>query len=342
VGGDPRGSLIAPLAGALVQAACERGVAADALLRALEIEPAHLADPERRVPFSCMVAAWELAMRSARDEGLPVAVGCLASIERYGVLGYALYTRPTAGEALRALGRYHDLINDSGRWAIGEDGAGTTVITWQRSGDGGLGERAANEQVLSAFAAFGGAIAEGGLNLRWVRFRHPAPRRTSAHEQHFAVPIHWGAGCDAIGVPTSELARTPRGADPILAGYFVTAADEALRRVASDTSWSGQVARVISDALASGIPSLAEVARALGVSERTARRRLSSEHEKFEVLIARVQQERATELLRGTAPLRDVAFALGFSDATAFSRAYRRWTGRAPSDDRRAAASPPR
>lgn len=331
----PGGTLVAPLAAALVRAAEVRGLPRHALLEPLGLTETQLADSEHRVPFTRVVAAWEVAMGRLRDDALPVRVAELASVERYGVLGYTLYTQPTVDAALRALSRYHDVINDSGRWTV-VAGPDTTILTWQRDGDGLLGVRVANEQVLASFVTFCRIISQGGIALEWVAFRHLRPRQTRVHEEHFGVPIRWGAAYDAIGVPTSELARTPRGADALVSGYFAAAAEEALARVANASSFTGQVARLVSDALGAGIPTLAVVAARLGVSERTARRRLSDEGSRFEALVVEVQRERAKVLLRGATPLRDVAFALGFADPTAFSRAFRRWTGRSPSDERRA------
>ena len=106
-------------------------------------------DVERRIPGSAVFAAWEVAMRTTRDDGLPIAVGRHASVQRFGVLGYALYTSPTVGEAFRSLVRYHDLINTTGRWRLTREGPHVKVA-WDRA-DGSLGLRVANEQVLASF-----------------------------------------------------------------------------------------------------------------------------------------------------------------------------------------------
>lgn len=326
-------SIVTTLVQRIVDVAVAHGAPRPALLNALGVDERRLADPEARIPARATYAAWEVAMRACRDDGLPMAVASHVSVAGLGLLGYVLYTRPTVESALQAMARYIGVVNDSGQWSI-HHGDEETVIVWRRDGDRTLGMRVANEQVLGAFVALGTNTDRGGHSVRRVSFRHPKPRRDDAHVALFGVAPRWGADVDAVVIPREALAAAPVGADALLSEYFAKVADQALARVAGAGTWSAQVARVVSSSLASGIPSAASVARALGTSERTARRRLADEGATFDALVQRVQREQAAELLAGSTPIHDIAFAIGFSDATAFSRAYRRWTGSAPSEAR--------
>jgi AraC-like DNA-binding protein len=326
-------SFLTAAAQRLLLAAAARGIPRAGLLETLGMDEARLADPDARIPASAMYATWEACMRSCRDDGFPMDMAKITSVSKLGLLGYVLYTRPTTGSALEALARYHDLVNDSGRWSI-RHGEAETIIAWQRDGDRTLGMRVANEQVLAALVVVGKHTARGGIPIRRAYFRHGKPRHDEAHAQVFGVAPVWSAEMDALVIPREALDDKPGGANDVLSDYFATAAEQALARVANAGSWSARVARVVSASLGSGIPTLQSVARELGTSERTARRRLASEGVAFDSLVQRVQQENANELLAGTTHIRDIAFALGFSDTTAFSRAYRRWTGKAPTEAR--------
>jgi AraC-like DNA-binding protein len=74
----------------------------------------------------------------------------------------------------------------------------------------------------------------------------------------------------------------------------------------------------------------AEVARGLGMSERTLKRKLAEQGTSYSELLDRERHSQAVELLRGAASIDDVAERLGYSDAANFTRAFRRWTGRSP------------
>ena len=333
------GSMIAPLAGALVHEFMQRADDPRELLRVLGVaELVELMDPERRVPGSAVVAAWELAMRTTRDDGLPIAVGRHASVKRFGVLGYALYTSPTVGDAFRSLVRYQDLINTTGRFVMTEEG-GNAKVTWVRA-DSCLGLRVANEQVLASFITLVTEVYGSCEAIKAVHVAHEPPRKPAAHDAHFPVALNWRAAENAVEIDPAVMVTKPRGGDPLVAGYFGRMAEDAPTRIAPTDSWSARVAEAISNRLASGLPTLATVAKELGTSERTARRRLADEKTSFAELTQRVQRERAAELLSKRHSIRDIAFSIGFADVTAFCRAYRRWTGKAPSEDKAPPAPP--
>ena len=73
-----------------------------------------------------------------------------------------------------------------------------------------------------------------------------------------------------------------------------------------------------------------KIARDLGISARTLRRNLEQEGTSLRALVDDVRRERADELLATGTPVKEIAFVLGFSETSAFSRAYKRWTGRPP------------
>ena len=325
--------MIAPLAGALVHEFMQRAGDPREVLRALGVaDLAELMAAERRIDGSAVFAAWEVAMRATRDDGLPVAVGRHASVQRFGPLGYALYTSPTVGDAFKALVRYHDVINSTGHFTMADAGSNVRV-TWVRP-DSSLGLRVANEQVLASFVSISLEVYGSCEAIKAVFVAHPAPRKTAAHEAHFPCPVTWGTGHNAVDFDPTVMLGRPRGGDPLLGDYFGRMVQDALGRVAPRDSWSARIAVAVSNRLSSGLPTLAAVAKELGVSERTARRRLADEDTSFAELTQRVQRERAAEMLAKRQPVRDIAFATGFADVSAFSRAYRRWTGKAPSEDK--------
>lgn len=321
--------IVAPL----VAEAEARGVRRDAMLGALGIDAAALRARDGWVRVDRVFDAWELAMRATRDDGLPIAVAERADIEALGVLGYALYTGRDAQSALDALVRYHDLVNDSGTWRLQVVGD-RCVITWDRPGDRLLGMRVANEQVLGTLVVLSDRITTRPVTIHEVTFRHPAPRDVRAHEAHFRGVVRWGAAEDSVVFDAAFLAETPRGFDPVTSAFFEKALAKEKEKAGPAGSWAHRVAGVVSGRLASGLPTLARVAAELDTSARTLRRRLGDEGTGYEAILTDLQRRRADAMLGRGAPLRDIAFAVGYADVSAFSRAYKRWTGAAPSERR--------
>ena len=322
--------MIAILLAPLVVEATARGVRQDAILGALGIASHEIRDKQKRISAARVFAAWELAVKRIDDPALPIAIGKSAVVDGFGVLGYALYTAPTSQHSLEVLARYHDLINDTGRWSL--------VVTpqrccvgWERSGGRTLGMRLANEQVLASFIALADRITPDPIAVQEVRINHSPPRDTSAHEAHFRAPIHWNAGEDAILLDPGFLTTTPRGFDPVTTAFFEGVLEQEMSKLGPAGSWKHRVATVVGARLSGGLPTLAQVAKELDSSPRTLRRRLSEEGARFDALVVELQRSRADAMIDRGALMRDVAFAVGYADESSFSRAYKRWTGAAPS-----------
>ena len=289
-----------------------------------------------RVPIERLYAMWELAMRSTRCVALPVRVAAAARFDRYGALGMAIYVSRSMKVAIHRLCQYSELLTDSGHWRSRVEGD-DLVITWAREGERTLGHRAANEHALASLATVGRQLYPA-TTIREVRLRHHLPAGLGEHERHFGAPVIGGASEDAVVFPLSYVSQQPPGADPHVERFILAQVEAAIGATHARDGIAASVARTIIELLPDGAPTLAEVAKRLQTSERTLRRRLAADATSFEQLTIELQRERALVLLAGAYPIAEVALAVGFRDASAFSRAFRRWTGRSPSDARRGPA----
>ena len=105
----------------------------------------------------------------------------------------------------------------------------------------------------------------------------------------------------------------------------------------ADTSIIGRVRRAVLESLPSGKPGAQDVARALAVSPRTLQRKLQEEGTTFQAVLDAVRKELAQHYIRsGEYDLLEITYLTGFANPPAFSRAYKKWTGRTPSEDRMA------
>lgn len=112
-----------------------------------------------------------------------------------------------------------------------------------------------------------------------------------------------------------------------------------LKEERTERTLEARVHAAITDSLPDGRPSRAQVARRLGMSERTLHRRLSEQGETFQSITTNAQRMAAESLLaNGRSSLAEVAFLTGFSDQSAFTRAFKGWTGQTPLAFREAGA----
>lgn len=176
---------------------------------------------------------------------------------------------------------------------------------------------------LRARDATGGAFA-----LRSVRFMHagePGP----AYADVFRAPVAFNAGGDEIEMDTTQLDLRLASADPITSAALEAKVAQLTASGAARSVFVEKVRRAIAANLATSLAPTA-IAKALGISTRTLRRHLEHEGLSLRITLDDVRRERADTLLASGTSVKETAFALGFSEPSAFSRAYKRWTGMPP------------
>jgi AraC-like DNA-binding protein len=164
-----------------------------------------------------------------------------------------------------------------------------------------------------------------------VRFRHSAPAAAERLQATLAAPIRFDAEDNAMVVPEAVFELPMPSADPAMFDFFER---EAARRVAEQpppsTTMLDDARRVIEAALPEGVPELAALAARIGCSARTLQRRLAEHGTSLRKLIDDVRHELALRHLAANLSLAEVSFLLGFSQPSAFHRAFRRWTTQTP------------
>ena len=165
-----------------------------------------------------------------------------------------------------------------------------------------------------------------------VRFAHSSPPRPRDHEQFFKAPVCFGAGENALVLPRPVLELSCAAADPALLGMLDRYATERLRRTPASATFVDRVRAELSEELHDGDPSAEGLARRLKMSVRTLNRKLAAEETSYRQLLDRLRHRLAVRLLNDRrVSVSEVAFLAGFSELSAFNRAFKRWTGLTPS-----------
>jgi len=165
-----------------------------------------------------------------------------------------------------------------------------------------------------------------------VSFTHRAPRDDAPHRSFFGIAPAFSAKEDALVLPRALLLRTPVRADAALHAYLVSQLASAAAAATSvrPLPFAERARAAVFQVLPSS-PRAAVVARLLGVSVRTLQRRLGEESTSYEAVVDGARRGVAEALLEDPrATIAEVARATGFSEPSAFSRAFKRWTRRSP------------
>jgi AraC-like DNA-binding protein len=248
----------------------------------------------------------------------------------YGALGLAWKSAPTIRGSLERVERYCRLWTDNLTYELFDHDNGADFIL-HRSGERRLGMRLSNEATLASATSLIRQTSSPRFRPLVVSLKHTAPRSVSAHERYFGCPVRYGADRDALTISHDVLARPNHLADDGISRFLLSYLDAEIQSVGAETPLEALVEREISRSLSEGTPRMEEVARRLAMSDRTLHRRLSARGLSFKVLVDSTRRQVAQNLLLDSRyTLTEVAFLTGFSEQSAFNRAFKRWTGQTP------------
>lgn len=349
----------------IVNFAVQCGAERSTLLAAAGVCGEQLSDPDHRLPLSALPAVFDAAADALGDPafalrfgvGVPCAQLTLASALAAALPEPSQQHHPsstsasprTLRDALDGLNRYASLGVDFGaelagyRFRFVNDERGVWLEDLRPSTDI-YAWPSLTESVLARFAT--GIRKRGGeLIVRALEVTHTAPTNAAhrdAYAHVFRVPVCFGASRNALCLDPTFLEQPLEPLPAPVQVVLTRHADAQLQRMHRDGTWRARVeallrAQVANEAgRASLVGALEQVCRELAVSRHTLHRRLQTEGTSFASLYDAVRRDTANELLRApTLTIGAIALRLGFSEAAAFSRAYKRWTGKRPGEVRR-------
>lgn len=300
--------------------------AGNALLTDMGIDATRLASDDRyRVP---LYQAFALLERAVAASGDPLFA--LRSVERLTVrafpwLGYAVLAAGSLREAVRELARLEPLIWDAGTITLDEHNDEAWLIWEARLPT----PTVAVEMALAGWVKVGQALLQREQHGHRVCFRHTARTDAAAYAPLFGAPVAFGAEHNAVILPRAWLDESLPFADPRL-GELVR--DKA-RTLLSDPGLNleNEIRARCFGALPGPLPELDQLAEDLDLPARQLRQLLADRALNLRELQDGVRRELAFHLLRDPArDLADIAGRCGFSEQSAFHRAFRRWTGSTP------------
>lgn len=267
--------------------------------------------------------------------GFSVRLGQQMKIEDYGVLGLSWRTCSWVGEIFDRCERYFKLLSNTYLFKV-EKGEEISYIYLYREANR-RGVELSNEATFSATVVVLQAMTESNIAPVEVSFKHSPPKKDESYIQAFKCPILFNQAQNYIAYKTQDLEMRTAKADESINKFLVERVEEETNGIELSTNKIvSDVENLIKDALPSGIPSINQIGQLIGMSNRTLTRRLSESNLSFRDLIKKTQEEVSKELLKNSKMgITEIAFETGFSEQSAFSRAFKRWVGKSPADYRK-------
>jgi len=183
-------------------------------------------------------------------------------------------------------------------------------------------------------------IFKHALGPNWrpleIRFEHNKPDGHDEHEMRFDAPIQFGRRTNAIAFRRSDLDTLMPEQDPYLASVVEPFQQGRCDSQANPQDFAITVRNEVKMHLGESLPSVADISKLFGVSEPTFQKQLRAHGLNFSDVVKAARHELALHYIADpNLPLTEIAYLLGYSELSAFSRAFRNWTGMSPQRYRR-------
>lgn len=322
----------------LIQLGLSQGLRCDSWLAGSGLSREQLNDPTLRVSYRQARSVIRRALQTTGESGLGLAVGRTETLGSFGLLGLAMMTSATFGDAMN-VGITHHRVSGSLLDVSFEEISPREVAlaVWPRFNDAPLLPFLC-EELFSSSLAIARELLGQPFNPVRLELTYPRPPHADAYADYFRCDLVFGARYNRIVLDVSWLAHPLPAHNPLTAQQALALCTQQRGASAAQQEVVASVERLLRSHLREQ-PRLPDVARMLNMSERSLRRRLAEGGRIFREIHDRVRAERALELLHGgTLSVAEIGLEIGFSDPREFRRAFKRWTGMPPRSARQQAA----
>lgn len=286
-----------------------------------------------RIPIAQWGDLLNHAITLSGDPALPLRVAEELAPRHWGVFAYAAMSCVSLAEVVGILDRYErliDEINDT-RINVFGDRAG---LEWIPRCEAPV--PAFMQLSVASWAVFARRYTNRPDLIADVHFTFPAPADTSAYKRIFGGEVQFSQASTQLIFPINYLQLPVTHHDADVNRILMTQLQMQLEGLASHTDFIAQLRNTIYHQLSKGRASLEHVASALGMAPRSLQYKLDEQGLSFREVLDDVQLSLARKYLQDPAmSIVDVAFLLGYSEQSAFQKAFKRWTNETPGEFRK-------
>ncbi|MEQ9507243.1 MAG: AraC family transcriptional regulator ligand-binding domain-containing protein [Hyphomonas sp.] len=317
----------------ILDAAIALGAPAPALYEMLPGGRAGLNHPDARFSGELTADILETAAKLTGIDSIALRVGMQFRPATFLDVGYALAAASTIKEALEINMRYQPLTQEVARTRLEVAGKEARIILDPAIADP-EGMRRVTEAILAGYASIGRWLLwDHERPVAGVQFRHARPCQETCdfYNSLFGEDVQFDAPADMLVIDAGLVSRPLPNANPALVQLLTGRLNARLAAYKAGSSLRMLVIAGLHKQIRSGKPKLDDTAKLLGMSGRTLRRRLLAEELTYSDLLATARQEAAEVYVHEEKlTLAEIAGLLGYSDQTAFMRAFKTWFGESP------------
>jgi AraC-like DNA-binding protein len=293
-------------------------------------------EPENLVPLTALGHLVKVCVERTGCQHFGLLVGQRGGLQSLGLIGLVVRFSPDVATALRRLGQYMHLYHGGQITALVEND-GAAILSYDLYEPG----TEAVDQIGDGAVAILFNVMRALCGPDWLPSEVQLARRRPADvrpfRRFFRAPVRFDAEADALVMPAHWLQRSLPGADAGLQRLLQSQIDDLEARHGDDLP--ELVRSVLRTGLLTGHASANQVAALFSIHSRTLTRRLAAHGTSFKALADEGRFEIAMRMLRDTSlDVREIALSLDYADASAFTRAFRRWTRTTPAAWRAACA----
>jgi AraC-like DNA-binding protein len=318
----------------IINVAAAAGVTPEELCLDAGLDLSTLKDSENRIPFTQLLRFFEHAAGLTRDAAFGLHVGEQGNPKLFGILGYVAINSQTFGEALNRLIRFQQIRTKAYKFSVEITGSNVHLAYIYQTPRISPEEcRHDAEETLCSVMKFGRMMTGVEWIAREVHFEHARPENISEHERIFRAPVRFGKLVTQLIFDSAFLTTPLVEADLTLGSLLERQAEELLAKSPDDDerAFVNQVQRLMRENLGSGEMRIETICQKLNIGSRTLQRKLREENTSFQKLLEETQSELSKFYLRQPEiAICEISYLLGFSQSSAFHRAFRRWTGLTP------------
>jgi AraC-like DNA-binding protein len=301
----------------------------ESVMRDMRISSRELDDPEARVPWLASQRAWAEIVVASGDEAFGLHLAQQVEEGAYEVLSYVFRFSRTPRDALDQLVRLYRLVDDALASQVLRDGGTTRLVHLV----GGMHPQN-QDSFLATVVGQLRSISSRSISPREVSFEH-APHAQRELAAFFQCPVHFSRPRSELVFDSLDLELPTRDSKPQLAALLDRYAEELLARLPAAGSYADHVRRAVAQVIHREPPTLEAIARQMRASPRTVQRRLSDAGTTLTRLVDDVRRQLATRYIESPRlTVTEIAFLLGYEDERSFRRAFKKWTGKSPTQAR--------